>query len=321
MEFYYYIIMISLNSNIINEFSKSVDNSSFEQAYNKINQYLNDALTVIKNRNPYIINYDILIANEAFSDAEFFGSTLDIFVALNAVQIELNQTKKEENRFVKSLKCFFQTFKENLFIFSSKKSKNKKYLKNVEKKVMSLENYNVTTLYNDLLVQLSKLMYNKTELYINNNKISIVGEEEFGLYINIYPVFYVDEDKFKLYNINTNKNLVIDFKNRFENIDIKNIQTDDKYINQVRIFNNIYWNIFKQTPNQIFIESLINYCPNNLFVDDIFETTINIVNFIKNESLQNVKSICDNETNIFDEQLNTIDFQTALKFINKIEII
>lgn len=312
--------MTILNSSIIKEFAKNVDNSSFDQAYSKINQYINDALLIIKNRNPYISNYDIYIANEAFSEAEYYASTLDIFVVFNAVQIELNQEKKKENRFIKGLKYFWQSFQDNFFIFRSKKRRNKRYLKKVEKKVMSLEKYNVTTLYNDLLVQLSKQMYNKTELYIDRNKITIVGEEEFGLPINIYPVFYVDDEKFKLYNIKTDNDIIIDFKDRFQNVEIKNIQTNDIYINQVRIFNNIYWNIFKQKPNQIFIESLIYSCPNNLFVDDVVETTINLVNYIKNNTMQNLKSICDETIDLFNEQLNTVDYQMALKFINKIEI-
>lgn len=312
--------MTILNSNIIKEFAKSVDNNSFNQAYSKVNQYINDALSIIKNRNPYINNYDIFIANEAFSDAEFYASTLDIFIVFNAVQIELNQEKKKENKFIKSIKYFWQSFQDNFFIFRSKKRKNNKYLKKVEKKVMLLEKYNVSTLYNDILVQLSKQMYNKTELYINSNKITIIGEEEFGLPINIYPVFYVDEEKFKLYNIKTDKNIIIDFKDRFQNVEIKNLQTNDNYINQIRIFNNIYWNIFKQKPNQIFIESLIFSCPNNLFVNDVVETTINLVNYIKNNTMQNLKSICDETIDLFNEQLNTVDYQSALKFINKIEI-
>lgn len=312
--------MTILNSNIIKEFAKSVDNSSFNQAYSKVNQYINDALSIIKNRNPYINNYDIFIANEAFSDAEFYASTLDIFIVFNAVQIELNQEKNKENKFIKSIKYFWQSFQDNFFIFRSKKRKNNKYLKKVEKKVMLLEKYNVTTLYNDILVQLSKQMYNKTELYINSNKITIIGEEEFGLPINIYPVFYVDEEKFKLYNIKTDKNIIIDFKDRFQNVEIKNLQTNDNYINQIRIFNNIYWNIFKQKPNQIFIESLVFSCPNNLFVNDVVETTINLVNYIKNNTMQNLKSICDETIDLFNEQLNTVDYQSALKFINKIEI-
>lgn len=312
--------MTILNSNIIKEFAKSVDNSSFNQAYSKVNQYINDALSIIKNRNPYINNYDIFIANEAFSDAEFYASTLDIFIVFNAVQIELNQEKNKENKFIKSIKYFWQSFQDNFFIFRSKKRKNNKYLKKVEKKAMLLEKYNVTTLYNDILVQLSKQMYNKTELYINSNKITIIGEEEFGLPINIYPVFYVDEEKFKLYNIKTDKNIIIDFKDRFQNVEIKNLQTNDNYINQIRIFNNIYWNIFKQKPNQIFIESLVFSCPNNLFVNDVVETTINLVNYIKNNTMQNLKSICDETIDLFNEQLNTVDYQSALKFINKIEI-
>ena len=41
---------------------------------------------------------------------------------------------------------------------------------------------------------------------------------------------------------------------------------------------------------------------------------------IKNNTMQNIKSICDETTDIFKESLNTINYETALKFISLIEI-
>lgn len=312
--------MSILNSNIIEEFAKKVDSTAFEQAYSKISDFLNNTIYSIKQRNPYINNYEILVANEVFTGSEFFSSTLDLFVVFNAVQIELNQTNKK-NAFLANLKYFWQEFKSNFAIFNSRKRKNEKYIKKTEKKALSLKDYDVKMLYNDLTVQLAKLLYNKTNIYIDNSIIKVVGEEEFGVEINIIPVFYINDEQYKMYSFQkkcTTK--VVDFKDRFINTDIKNIQTDNIFTKQVRIFNNIYWNNLKQQPNQIFIESLLYDCPNKLFSNDDFETTVNLANYLKNSTMQNLVSVCDEKTNLFQEPLNTTNYETAIKFVNSIKI-
>lgn len=312
--------MYILNSNIIEEFAKEVENTAYNQAYSKICEFLNEAITAIKQRNPYINNYEILVANEVFTDSEFFSSTLDLFVVFNAVQIELNQ-KNKKNSFIANLKYFWQEFKSNFAIFNSRKRKNEKLIKKTEKKALSLKDYNVEMLYNDLTIQLAKLLYNKTNIYIDNSIIKVVGEEEFGVEINIIPVFYINDEQYKMYSFQkkyTTK--VIDFKDRFINLDIKNIQTDNVFTKQVRIFNNIYWNNLKQQPNQIFIESLLYDCPNRLFSNDDFETMVKLTNYLKNSTMQNLVSICDENTNLFQEPLNTTSYETAIKFVNSIII-
>lgn len=318
--FIYNINMTNITANVIKEFAKDVEATSFNQAYSKISEIINISMQTIMQRNSYISKYEILVANEAFSKSAFFASGLDLFLVVNAVQIELNQTNTKTNNFINWLKMFWQSFKNNFILFRSKKRKNEKFIKNVEKKALSLNNYDVTMFYNDLLAQISKELYNKTTLCINKNKIQIIGEDEFGLEINIYPVFSDNDEKYTLYNVNKHTKCLIDFKDRFINIDIKNIQTDNKFSEQVKIFNNLYWNILKSKPNQIFIESLLYNCPNNLFTNDDVESTINLVNYIKNNTMRNIKSICDETTDIFKESLNTTNFETALKFISLIEI-
>ena len=90
---------------------------------------------------------------------------------------------------------------------------------------------------------------------------------------------------------------------------------------QTRILNNLFYGIFNKVPNQIFIESLLFNVPENLYTTNISETTVNIINFLKNSTMQNFCSICDEKTKIFKETLNTIKPEIAFKFISSINII
>lgn len=309
---------MNVDYNIINEFAKDTDETSFLNSYSLIEEKLHNTINLIKSRNPYIGEYQIFVANEVFSKGEFFSSEIDLFVVFNAVQIELNYQKKKKNAFINNLKIFWKEFANNFKIFMSKKKKKERYFKSIDKKVSNINEYDVEMLYNDLLVQIAKSLYENTNLGINKNKITILGEEEFGIIINIYPVFYVDDEKYKLYDIKKQTSLVIDFKNRFENLNYKDSITNGNFFRQVKIFNNLYWNIMKKKPNQIFIESLIFNCPNELFVENVLETTINLINYLKNSTMQGNTSICDLNCNLFNEVLNTTNYENAIRFINGI---
>ena len=89
---------------------------------------------------------------------------------------------------------------------------------------------------------------------------------------------------------------------------------------QIRVFNNIFWNVFKKTPNQIFIESILFSVPLEFYTDDVYETTLGIINYLKNSTMQNIKSICDDNVKLFAEPLNTFSFEIAYKFIRSLEI-
>ena len=151
--------MNQINKSIINEFSKKIHLPSFQNAYDLIYQHLTKTIETIKQRNPYIVDTNFYVANEAFVDTAYYASSLDIFVVFNAVQIELNYNNKPKNKFKNNLRYFWREFKNHFNFFSSKKKKKEKLLKETEKRVMSLKDYDVETLYNDLFINLTKLLY------------------------------------------------------------------------------------------------------------------------------------------------------------------
>ena len=60
--------------------------------------------------------------------------------------------------------------------------------------------------------------------------------------------------------------------------------------------------------------------PKEFYVDDIYETTLGIINYLKNCTMQNFFSICDNDVKLFEENLNPYAMDFAYKFINSIQI-
>lgn len=310
--------MNKITPQIIKDFSRNVNVEPYNRAYNIISDVLEKAIGNIKQRNPYISDYDLFVANEIFSGREYYASSLDLFVVFDAVQIELNTTPKTENLFLKSLKLFWTTFKDNFRIFRSKKKKVNSEIKKIQEKALDLDNYDSKMLYSDLSIEIAQYLYNKTEILVNKNSITIIGDEELGIQVNIYPVFKMEDDKYKMYN--SNQPFIIDFKDRFFNVGDMNSLTMDMFNTQIRIFNNLYWNVLRQKPNQIFIESLLFYCPIELYKDDILQTTINLINFIKNSTMQNIASICDPSISVFKDKLNTTTRENAVKFIRSLQI-
>ncbi|MBE7074408.1 MAG: hypothetical protein E7376_00280 [Clostridiales bacterium] len=305
---------------LIKEFSKDTNLNAFNHAYNVISQYIDEVINTIKQRNPYIINYELYVANEVFTGVEYFNSSLDLFLLVDAPQIELNFVNKRHSKFKNNLIQYWNYFKANFKLFSSRKKKGEQVIKQTNKKVLNLQDYDIEVLLYDLFSELTKLLYKESKLYIDTKKISIVGKEEFGVDINIYPVFITDTNSFCLYNTSTSKKIIIDFYERFDNIEIKDIKTQGYFKQQIKIFNNLYWNLFQQKPNQIFIESLLFDCPNELFAQDETITTINIINYLKNSTMQNKKSICNTNISLFKEPLNTIKYEMAIKFVNILKI-
>ena len=315
--------MVNISKNIVDEFVKSVNQTSFKTAYYTINYYIEQAMSNIMAKNPLINSYAVYVANEVFTGTEFSSSSLDIFLEINAIQLELNFKEKKQYVFKSGLATFFNTFKSNFKLFSRKNPSQKvreKRIKKEEQKLEQKQNYDVVCFFKDLQIQIAKQSYKTTKIGIHPNHISIVGKDEYGLDINIFPVFVSGNDYSVLYNIKNKKETLVDFKYRWNNLEEINSKTKNLFKLQVRIFNNIFWNVFKASPNQIFIESLLFNVPLEYYTYNIYETTSGIINYLRNSTMKSFVSICDKDKKLFDEPLNTVTLDFAFKFIKSLKI-
>lgn len=311
--------MFKISKDLINSFSKEINITAFDNAFSLISNYIDESMQAIQGHNASVQSYEILVANEIYSGCEFSASNIDIFLLLDAKQIEINFNEKKSYKFKTLLSEFIAKFKKNFKLIKRKKISKKK-LEKSEKKVISNEKYDVVSFYKDLQIQLCKVLYQTSKVGISSYSINVFGNDEFCTPINIYPVFECEQDVYKLYNIKSKKNVIIDFKDRFDNIYNINEKTDYKYRVQVRIFNNLFYNVFNTVPNQIFIESILAEVPVDFYTSNVYETTINVINYLKNAEIQNFKSICNNNVNLYKEKLNTISLETAYRFIKNLTV-
>lgn len=313
---------MKINEPIITEFVKSTKQEPFKETLSLIFDYINIAMANITSRNKLITDYNLLLANELFTGTEIPKSNIDIFLELNAVSLELNYKKNNEGEIKGRVVDFFKKFATNFKLSSKKEKKLKKVekkLKKDEQRILESDTYDVALFYKDLQLQLAKCAYKSTKICLGKNKITIYGKDEFPIKINVYPIFLTGT-KATLYNIKNKKEVQIAFFERFENVDAMNNLTKNLYKLQVRIFNNLYWNTFNSVPNQILIESLLYNVPLSIYTYNLYETTVGIINYLKNSTLQEFVSICNTDIKLFDEKLNTATFENAYKFINSIKI-
>lgn len=316
---------MKINEELVNGFAEQTNMSVFKNAYAILHQILTEAMTVILSRSALIKNYEIMVANEVFSGTEFSGSNLDLFLVLDAKQLEVNVANDKSRRtFNQSVKYFWSEFLRNFKLFGRKNKKlTEKKLKKQENKILNSSIYTLKTFYNDLQLQLCKLLPKTTKTFIKKNCITILDTEQLGVTINVYPVFKQiinNENCFVIYYPSNLEKEFINFGDRANNFDLLNIKTKSLYKIQIRIFNSIFYNIMGYNPNQVFIESLLYNVPQEFYTYNIYETTKIIVNYLQNIDVKKFISICNINTLLFEEHLNSVNFETAYRFIKSINL-
>ena len=205
-----------------------------------------------------------------------------------------------------------------------KKKKKKKEVSEEELVAKRLSaKYTIDDLKSDIIFHLSNFVTPTTIIYDFDNHISIIGKEDFGsnVKINIYVCMFDEKNRvFKLYNGRKNKFYDIDFTQRFSNLANKMESCGKSFQNLVKIYNSLYCRAYNKVPNQILIESLLFNCPDNLFVNDIYQTFLNVSNYIRLVDVTSLRSICDNTKTIFKEKL-VLDVNAQVDFSRLIRIL
>ena len=150
----------------------------------------------------------------------------------------------------------------------------------------------------------------------------VVGKEDFGtnVKINIYITMYDEKNGvFKMYNGRKNRYYDVDLNERFKNLANK-MESCENFVNMIKIYNSIYSRAYSKVPNQILIESLVYKCPAVLFEHDVYQTFLNVSNYIRMIDVDALRSICDNTKSIFKEKL-IIDAGAQVEFAKLIRVL
>lgn len=254
--------------------------------------------------------------NEIYTGATTSQSAYAYFLGIANTEIELNSTDK---------KHLFKNFWKRIvraWKMSKKKKKKKKKIEERSLTVVTKEKYTIDDLKNDFVFYLSNLISTSSIIYEYEDHIMVVGKEDFGtnVKINIYITMYDEKNGvFKMYNGRKNRYYDVDLNERFKNLANK-MESCENFVNMIKIYNSIYSRAYSKVPNQILIESLVYNCPAVLFEHDVYQTFLNVSNYIRMIDVDALRSICDNTKSIFKEKL-IIDAGAQVEFSKLIRIL
>lgn len=275
----------------------------------------------------YISTKNIILqpANELLNGAMTDNSKFVYFLGVDNAQIDLNTVRS--SRFWKNLKV------KIVYAWKNRKVKRKSRRKRKKEALLANEpvkidfdpaSYNIYNLSEDLQMAMAKYVGKTTMLYLNDNKITIVGKEDFGS--NTQIVLYVvlhDGEKFKYFLNKKQGYLSIDFNSRINCLNQKIDAVGDVFVDVLKIFNVLYFDVNNFKPNQVFLESILYNCPNNLFVeDDAYNSFIKIINYLTIKSFKDFKSIENNENSIFKDKVcgnSAIGFMRLMNELSEIK--
>lgn len=279
---------------------------------------VDQALKALSNKSSFIQPEKayFMPVNEIYTGATTSQSAYAYFLGIANTEIELNSTDK---------KHFFKNFWKRIvraWKMSKKKKKKKKKIEERSLTVVTKEKYTIDDLRNDFVYYLSNLISTSSIIYEYEDHIMVVGKEDFGtnVKINIYITMYDEKNGvFKMYNGRKNRYYDVDLNERFKNLANK-MESCENFVNMIKIYNSIYSRAYSKVPNQILIESLVYNCPAVLFEHDVYQTFLNVSNYIRMIDVDALRSICDNTKSIFKEKL-IIDAGAQVEFAKLIRVL
>lgn len=308
-----------LNKELIEDLNESNNQEFIQNTNNVVLSYVSSVLQDFESKSPFIKTDKCVFqaVNEAYLGTFTQLSEFSYFLGIENPQIELN-TKEVKNWF----KFVWKEFKAN-FRIGRKKYKRKKY-DSSDSNIVLQTKYKLSDFKHDFVEILADYLSETSIVYEYNNRISIIGKDDFGtgVRINIYFCCYDSRNQvFKLYKENKNKFFALTFGNRFENLN-KAIENNPAFVDMVKIFNAIYSKNYNKVPNQVLLESLIYNCPSNLYdKTSVYNTFVNIANYIRLINPKSLVSICDSNKNIFEDDLiakgsQQMDFSRIIKMLD-----
>ena len=148
-------------------------------------------------------------------------------------------------------------------------------------------------LKNDLFDEIVRHMSNLSIIYNQPYKIKVVANQELGITFNIYVGIMVGETT-KIWNPALNDFDIYKLKNLQNEVSEKTKKLGSNFLDIFRIFNNLYFYVYKRQPPIGLVESVMFSIPENLFsgtIDDCFCSIINYLNNIKAVTMFNEAKI------------------------------
>lgn len=286
------------------------DNSTFVKNINeKVNQILSQSIENLSIKVPYISLDNVVLQpiNEIFNNAFVDGSNYIYLLGIENAQLAINTIKKEG--FWKDLKKKIIYYWQNRKSFKKKRRrrrKQKQEIKNTQQIDLSRIDQSKYTLFDlaeDLQQSLTNYLSETSMIYLDKNLLQLVGKEDLGpnVKISIYLVG-IENQVFKYFLSHKKGYIDINLPNRYNFLGEKQHLIGENFTKMLKILNSLYLNINGYIPNQIYIESVLCSCPEELFEgDDIYKVYLKVVNYLALKTIRTIKSINEPTKTINDD--------------------
>lgn len=300
----------SLNESSNQEFSKNL----IDSVYGLVEKTLND----ISEKSPFVkVDQCVIVpVNEIYLGSYCQLSQYSFFLGIDNPQIAFN-SKKRKNWWA----YIWREFKSSWRI-----GRKKKYKKEVRKEPATFDKYRISDFKHDIFLKFANNISETSMVYEYPFNVSLVGSDDFGLgvKINVYVCYFDSKtNTFKLYLERKNKFIDINFENRFENLNKKFEKCGEVFVDTARLINTIFAKKYNAIPNQIIVESLLYSCPDILFkANDIYQTFVNVSNYIRIMDPKAFTSICNDKVSLFDDKIilkskSQIDFSKIVAMLDE----
>ena len=289
------------------------DNSKFiENIDEKVNSLFVSAIEKMSNSISYVNSKNVYLqpVNELLTGAMIDNSVFEYLLGIENAQLELNTSK--HNEFLKNLKDRFKFAWDSRRLFKKRRKKRRKKKEEDLKQEEMLNNikfdpskYDIYSLASDLQDTLVQFMDETSICYCNGNTLTLIGKDDFGAntQIIVHVVLYSNYF-FKQFKNKRKGYIDIDMDTRYHYFNEKYNDVGENLIKILKIFNLIYFNVNKSFANQVFMESIVNFCPDELFEGkDMYDIFVKIINFLYYKPLKDVKSVNDPEKNVLNDEV------------------
>ena len=288
------------NRELIESFTKPLSEEIASDVVAWTQKTLDTIIDEIRKTNTAVTDsYEYELAGDFITETTTMNSEIDLYIVLKSPQLELNSIKLSNNKF----KQFWLKLKRAYLVSKDEKMSKRKRKKQQEKMkqevVIPPNKYSVSDFKMSLLKKLINYIDDKSYIFITSTGLKLVAREFLGIDVNIYPVFKND-NSYKLFHDAKGKFITFAVDQLHENIDEKIEMVGENYNNLVRVYKNLYFNLYNYHPSQFFIESLIYNCPNSLFFGyNFFEVFIKSLNYLSNASLKDFVLVTDTSKKLF----------------------